>query len=180
MHQRNSGCNSPRYLGNSFYNIQNKTALNATGGKHAGFGMTVATLQVRPKYLRPVPAECRRPERVHGRAQLGVGTIYSFFIWLVGYNFLPCCGFVAPTAQKPPKMTGASARRPIWLLPHAPPQDIGRSPGRQAPHSRAAKGPSCPPTPTTPAPSPWLVAGETLRTWPPHRPPVEGPPLGPP
>jgi len=71
------------YLGNSFYNIQNKTALNATGGKHAGFGMTVATLQ------------------------LGVGTIYSFFIWLVGYNFLPCCGFVAPTAQKPPKMTGS-------------------------------------------------------------------------
>ena len=36
-----------RYVGNSFYNIQNKKALNATGGKHAGYGMTVATLQVR-------------------------------------------------------------------------------------------------------------------------------------
>ena len=68
------------YLGNSFYNIQNKRALNATGGKHAGFGMTVATLQ------------------------LGVGALYSFVIWIVGYNFLPCCGFVAPTKQKPPTM----------------------------------------------------------------------------
>ena len=35
-----------RYVGNVFYNIQNKEALKATGGKHAGFGMTVATLQV--------------------------------------------------------------------------------------------------------------------------------------
>ena len=69
------------YVGNSFYNIQNKLALNATGGKHAGFGMTVATLQ------------------------LGVGTIYSFLIWIVGYNFLPCCGFVAPTKQGPPKLS---------------------------------------------------------------------------
>ena len=50
------------FLGNNFYNIQNKRALNATGGKHAGFGMTVATMQ------------------------LGVGTVYSFFVWLVGYN----------------------------------------------------------------------------------------------
>jgi len=68
------------YLGNSFYNIQNKKALLATGGKTAGFGMTVATLQ------------------------LGVGTLYSFIIWIVGYNFLPCCGLVAPAAQKPPTM----------------------------------------------------------------------------
>lgn len=69
------------YLGNSFYNIQNKRALNATGGKTAGFGMTVATLQ------------------------LAVGAVYSFFIWIIGYNFLPCCGFVAPTKQSPPKIS---------------------------------------------------------------------------
>ena len=36
--------------------------------------------------------------------QLGVGALYSFFIWIIGYNFLPCCGLVAPAAQKPPKM----------------------------------------------------------------------------
>jgi len=71
------------YLGNTFYNIQNKGALNATGGKHAGYGMTVATLQ------------------------LGVGTIYSFLIWIVGKNFLPCCGGAAPTVQKPPKLSFA-------------------------------------------------------------------------
>jgi len=70
------------YIGNTFYNIQNKGALNATGGKHAGFGMTVATLQ------------------------LAVGALYSFVIWIVGFNFLPCVAFVKPTAQKPPKMTG--------------------------------------------------------------------------
>jgi len=69
------------YLGNTFYNLQNKAALNATGGKHAGFGMTVATLQ------------------------LGVGALYSFLIWIIGYNLLPCCGLVAPTKQSPPKMT---------------------------------------------------------------------------
>ena len=69
------------YLGNSFYNIQNKKALNASGGKHGGLGMTIATLQ------------------------LGVGALYSFLIWLVGYNFLPCCGLVKPTKQDPPKMT---------------------------------------------------------------------------
>merc|ERR1712087_889829 len=63
-----------------FYNIQNKTALNATGGKTAGFGMTVATLQ------------------------LGVGTIYSFLIWIVGYNLLPICGFVKPSVQKLPQL----------------------------------------------------------------------------
>merc|ERR1712087_1079268 len=68
------------YLGNSFYNIQNKTALNATGGKTAGFGMTVATLQ------------------------LGVGTIYSFLIWIVGHNLLPICGFVKPSVQKLPQL----------------------------------------------------------------------------
>jgi solute carrier family 35 protein E1 len=69
------------FLGNNFYNIQNKRALNATGGKHAGFGMTVATLQ------------------------LGVGTIYSFFVWIVGYNLLPVVGFVKPSRQKPPQMS---------------------------------------------------------------------------
>ena len=69
------------FLGNNFYNIQNKRALNATGGKHAGFGMTVATLQ------------------------LGVGTLYSFLIWIIGYNFLPIVGFVKPTKQSPPKMS---------------------------------------------------------------------------
>ena len=74
------------YLGNSFYNIQNKKALNATGGKHAGFGMTVATLQ------------------------LGVGTLYSLLIWIVGYNFLPCCGLVAPTKQKFPRLSGSYQR----------------------------------------------------------------------
>ena len=36
--------------------------------------------------------------------QLGVGAAYSFVIWLVGYNFLPCCGLVAPTKQTPPKI----------------------------------------------------------------------------
>jgi len=80
------------FLGNNFYNIQNKRALNATGGKHAGFGMTVATLQ------------------------LGVGTIYSFFVWAVGYNFLPCCGFVAPTKQAPPQMSKSQV---IKMLPVA-------------------------------------------------------------
>ena len=68
------------YLGNSFYNIQNKKALNASGGKHGGLGMTLATMQ------------------------LGVGAAYSFVIWLVGYNFLPCCGLVAPVKQTPPKI----------------------------------------------------------------------------
>jgi len=68
------------YLGNSFYNIQNKKALNAVGGKTSGLGMTIATLQ------------------------LGVGALYSFLIWIVGYNFLPCCGLVKPTSQTPPKM----------------------------------------------------------------------------
>lgn len=70
------------YLGNSFYNIQNKKALNASGGKTGGLGMTVATLQ------------------------LGVGALYSILIWIVGYNFLPCTGLVAPTKQKPPKISG--------------------------------------------------------------------------
>jgi len=71
------------FLGNNFYNIQNKRALNATGGKTAGFGMTVATMQ------------------------LGVGTLYSFFVWLVGYNLLPLVGFVKPSKQSPPKMSMA-------------------------------------------------------------------------
>ena len=80
------------YLGNSFYNIQNKKALNAAGGKTGGLGMTIATMQ------------------------LGVGTLYSFLIWIVGYNFLPCCGFVAPTAQKPPRMKGSDY---VAMLPVA-------------------------------------------------------------
>ena len=80
------------YVGNNFYNLQNKRALNATGGKTAGFGMTVATLQ------------------------LGVGTVYSFLIWIVGYNFLPCCGFAAPTKQAPPKITGSDL---VKMLPVA-------------------------------------------------------------
>ena len=80
------------YVGNNFYNLQNKRALNATGGKTAGFGMTVATLQ------------------------LGVGTVYSFLIWIVGYNFLPCCGFAKPTKQAPPKITGSDL---VKMLPVA-------------------------------------------------------------
>ena len=80
------------YVGNNFYNLQNKRALNATGGKTAGFGMTVATLQ------------------------LGVGTVYSFLIWIVGYNFLPCCGFAKPTKQSPPKITGSDL---VKMLPVA-------------------------------------------------------------
>ena len=80
------------YLGNSFYNIQNKRALNATGGKTAGFGMTVATLQ------------------------LGVGAVYSLCIWLAGYNLLPCCGLVSPTKQSPPRIT---RRDLISMLPVA-------------------------------------------------------------
>ena len=80
------------YVGNNFYNLQNKRALNATGGKTAGFGMTVATLQ------------------------LGVGTVYSFLIWIVGYNFLPCCGFAAPTKQAPPKITASDL---VKMLPVA-------------------------------------------------------------
>jgi solute carrier family 35 protein E1 len=45
------------YLGNYYYNITNKLALNAAGGA-AGFPMTIATLQ------------------------LGVGCIYAIFLWL--------------------------------------------------------------------------------------------------
>jgi solute carrier family 35 protein E1 len=45
------------YLGNYYYNITNKLALNAAGGA-SGFPMTIATLQ------------------------LGVGVIYAVFIWL--------------------------------------------------------------------------------------------------
>jgi len=45
------------YLGNFYYNITNKVALNCTGGL-AGFPLTIATLQ------------------------LGVGVIYSLFLWV--------------------------------------------------------------------------------------------------
>ena len=45
------------YLGNYYYNIQNKLALKAAGGS-TGFPMTIATLQ------------------------LGVGIIYAIFLWL--------------------------------------------------------------------------------------------------
>mmetsp|Transcript_31038 Transcript_31038/g.70994 ORF Transcript_31038/g.70994 Transcript_31038/m.70994 type:complete len:404 (-) Transcript_31038:29-1240(-) len=45
------------YLGNYYYNITNKQALNAAGGA-AGYPMTIATLQ------------------------LGVGCIYALFLWL--------------------------------------------------------------------------------------------------
>jgi solute carrier family 35 protein E1 len=45
------------YLGNYFYNITNKLALNAAGGK-TGFPMTISSLQ------------------------LGVGAIYAIFLWL--------------------------------------------------------------------------------------------------
>jgi solute carrier family 35 protein E1 len=45
------------YLGNYYYNITNKLALNAAGGA-SGFPMTIATLQ------------------------LGVGVIYALFLWL--------------------------------------------------------------------------------------------------
>mmetsp|Transcript_27561 Transcript_27561/g.44253 ORF Transcript_27561/g.44253 Transcript_27561/m.44253 type:complete len:501 (-) Transcript_27561:349-1851(-) len=45
------------YLGNYYYNITNKLALNAAGGA-SGFPMTIATLQ------------------------LGVGVIYAIFLWL--------------------------------------------------------------------------------------------------
>jgi len=45
------------YLGNYYYNITNKLALNAAGGA-SGFPMTIATLQ------------------------LGVGVIYAIFMWL--------------------------------------------------------------------------------------------------
>lgn len=45
------------YLGNYYYNITNKLALNAAGGK-TGFPMTISTLQ------------------------LGVGALYAIFLWL--------------------------------------------------------------------------------------------------
>ena len=45
------------YLGNYYYNITNKLALNAAGGK-TGFPMTLSSLQ------------------------LGVGAIYGLFLWL--------------------------------------------------------------------------------------------------
>ena len=48
--------------------------------------------------------------------QLGVGTVYSFLIWIVGYNFLPCCGFAAPTKQAPPKITASDL---VKMLPVA-------------------------------------------------------------
>lgn len=56
------------YLGNYYYNITNKLALNAAGGK-VGFPMTISSLQ------------------------LGVGSIYAFFLWL------------APDARSRPKIS---------------------------------------------------------------------------
>lgn len=49
-------------------------------------------------------------------SQLGVGALYSFIIWIVGYNFLPCCGFVKPAKQNPPTM---GAKDVVKLLPVA-------------------------------------------------------------
>ena len=68
------------YVGNYYYNIQNKLALNASGGKHGGLGMTVATMQ------------------------LGVGAVYALLVWVVSYNLIPLCGFKAPAKQPPPKI----------------------------------------------------------------------------
>ena len=45
------------FLGNYYYNISNKLALNAAGGKHNGFPMTISSLQ------------------------LGVGALYAVFLW---------------------------------------------------------------------------------------------------
>ena len=59
------------YLGNSFYNIQNKKALNSTGGKTAGLGMTVATLQLGVGAAGGQHDE-RRPLRARGLARAGL------------------------------------------------------------------------------------------------------------
>ena len=45
-----------------------------------------------------------------------MGALYSFIIWIVGYNFLPCCGFVKPAKQNPPTM---GAKDVVKLLPVA-------------------------------------------------------------
>lgn len=67
------------YLGNYYYNISNKVALKAAGGA-AGYPLTISTLQ------------------------LGVGSIYAFFLWL------------APDARNFPKITASDV---VKLLPVA-------------------------------------------------------------
>ena len=76
------------YVGNSFYNIQNKRALNATGGKTAGYGMTVATLQV----CRSHSSERRAFTRAHLDARAAHSCIH------------PCAhSCIHPCASLPPR-----------------------------------------------------------------------------
>ncbi|KAL3928293.1 MAG: hypothetical protein SGPRY_002449, partial [Prymnesium sp.] len=62
------------YLGNYYYTISNKLALNAGGGKQ-GFPLTISTMQA---FFSPPPI-------LHSllpvRAQLGVGVVYALFTW---------------------------------------------------------------------------------------------------
>uniref|UniRef100_A0A7S2DMK3 Sugar phosphate transporter domain-containing protein n=1 Tax=Octactis speculum TaxID=3111310 RepID=A0A7S2DMK3_9STRA len=63
------------YLGNYYYNIYNKTALNETGGKTAGYAMTVSTMQ------------------------LAVCTVYALTLWLIRINPITILGLLAPSKQ---------------------------------------------------------------------------------
>lgn len=71
------------YLGNYYYNIYNKTALNETGGKHAGFAMTVSTMQ------------------------LAVCSVYALTLWLIRLNPITLLGLNAPAKQNPPDVKGS-------------------------------------------------------------------------
>jgi len=71
------------YLGNYYYNIYNKTALNETGGKTAGFAMTVSTMQ------------------------LAVCTVYALTLWLIRINPITLLGLLAPCKQSPPDLSAS-------------------------------------------------------------------------
>ena len=69
------------YAGNIKYNEYNKGALDAVGGKKAGFTMTVSTMQ------------------------LGVCAAYALVVWIVKLNPIKMCGLQSPDKQGFPKLT---------------------------------------------------------------------------
>mmetsp|Transcript_3243 Transcript_3243/g.7494 ORF Transcript_3243/g.7494 Transcript_3243/m.7494 type:complete len:290 (-) Transcript_3243:166-1035(-) len=71
------------YAGNMKYNEYNTGALNAAGGKTAGYTMTISTMQ------------------------LGVCAVYAILMWLTGINPVKILGLQAPAAQKLPKLSTA-------------------------------------------------------------------------
>jgi len=71
------------YAGNMKYNEYNTGALNAAGGKTAGFTMTISTLQ------------------------LGVCSVYALLMWATGINPVKILGLQPPEAQKVPGITSA-------------------------------------------------------------------------